>query len=373
MDGDDLSGLLPKPPPPRPARRDAAIAAALRRFDGVADPPAEAPHARAPWGRARWGQVGAFASILFVAAISIPIALKTPSALDPVPASDMPAVEHQVNPGAQAPIGPSPVARNAGSPAGKPGAPPAPAVRAADAPAAPVANKAVQDEDLVRREALASRGAQSPSLYLAPPAAAPPPVAEARVAAPSPDASIAVTGSRVARSAPTPVPPAAMARAAEAASEVVVTGAARPNTASRRGDWNACTVNDPEHSLRGCKGLVNPGAKGAAGVTAAHLADGLALAWAGKWAPAIGAFDKAIALQPKSAFAYLNRGLAHQRNGESARAAADLDRAIRHAPHAARGYYSRSVLRRERGDARGAAADAARAIALDPRYAAILD
>jgi hypothetical protein len=30
----DDTDLLPEPPPPRPARRDAAIDAALRRFDG---------------------------------------------------------------------------------------------------------------------------------------------------------------------------------------------------------------------------------------------------------------------------------------------------------------------------------------------------
>ena len=33
----DPSGWLPEPPPPRPAQRDAAIDAALRRFDGLPD------------------------------------------------------------------------------------------------------------------------------------------------------------------------------------------------------------------------------------------------------------------------------------------------------------------------------------------------
>ncbi len=382
MDGDDLSGLLPKPPPPRPARRDAAIAAAMRRFDRVGDPPAEAAPSRAPArrGTARWGQVGAFASILLVAAIGIPLALKTPSTLDPVPAPDMPAIERQANQDAQIPAGPSPAARNAGSPAGKPAASPAPAApapaaRVASAPvtSVPAANKVAPAEDMARRETLASQVAQPPSLYLAPPPAAPPPVAEARAAAPTPGAAIVVTGNRVARPAAAPAPPAARAEAAELSDEVVVTGAARSRAAPRRGDWNACTVDDPQQSLSGCKRWVNPGAKGAAGVAAAHLADGLARAWQGEWERAIGAFDQAIALQPKSAFAYLNRGLARQRNGEPARAAADLDLAIRHAPYAARGYYSRSLLRRERGDARGAAADAERAVELDPRYAAVLD
>lgn len=365
MDGDDLSGLLPKPPPPRPARRAAAIAAAMRRFDGVADPPAEAAPPRAPGRKARWGQVGAFASILLVAAISIPIALKTPSTPAPVPARDRPVVEHQANPGTPA----GPVARNAAPPGAKPVTSPVPAARGE--PVASVADKPVPE--VVYRKELASPAVQPPSLYLAPPPAAPPPVAEARAAPPSPDASRAVASRRAERSAQLSAPPAAVAEAMDASNEVVVTGAARSRAAPRRGDWNACTVDDPKQSLSGCKRWVNPGAKGAAGVAGAHLANGLSLAWQGEWEPAIGAFDQAIALQPKSALAYLNRGLARQRNGEPARAAADLDLAIRHAPYEARGYYSRSLLRRERGDARGAAADAERAIELDPRYAAVLN
>ena len=37
MPADDDSALLPSPPPPRPAARETAIAAAMRRFDGIAD------------------------------------------------------------------------------------------------------------------------------------------------------------------------------------------------------------------------------------------------------------------------------------------------------------------------------------------------
>ena len=36
----DQTDWLPKPPPPRPARRDAAIETALRKFDGVDEPKA---------------------------------------------------------------------------------------------------------------------------------------------------------------------------------------------------------------------------------------------------------------------------------------------------------------------------------------------
>jgi tetratricopeptide (TPR) repeat protein len=151
--------------------------------------------------------------------------------------------------------------------------------------------------------------------------------------------------------------------------DVVVTGARRrPNAYAARGDWNACTVIDPDESLRGCKALIGIGAKGPAGEAAKHLSNGLALAWHGDLDGAIAAFDQAIALKPKFAFAYLNRGLAYQRQGEIARAAADLDLAIKYAPSAARGYYNRGVLRREQGNRRGADADASRAVQLDPDY-----
>ncbi|RSU29854.1 hypothetical protein BRX39_20030, partial [Sphingomonas koreensis] len=71
MGDEGLSGLLPKAPPPRPARREAAIAAAMRRFDGIADAPAEPQHmpARPPLWKSRWGRAGA--SILLVAMLTV--------------------------------------------------------------------------------------------------------------------------------------------------------------------------------------------------------------------------------------------------------------------------------------------------------------
>lgn len=151
--------------------------------------------------------------------------------------------------------------------------------------------------------------------------------------------------------------------------DIVITGSSvRANPYAARGDWNACTVIDPEQSLRGCKSLIGIGAKGPAGEAAAHLSDGLALAWRGEWDDAIAAFDQAIALKPKFAFAYLNRGLAYQRKDDAAHAAADLDLAIKYAPYTARGYYVRSILRREQGNQRGAKADANRAVELDSDY-----
>lgn len=402
MNEDDLSGLLPKPPPPHPARRDAAIAAAMRRFDGVADTPAEQerPRVRTPLWKARWSQIGAFASVLLVALISIPIALETP----PRQSADLqPPSSANGRGGTSGPSAPATAPQtpdNSGNEAGvaepadrmRTATASAPAVATASENAVPApADKATPFSETARRGALASRLEEVPSASSEPPPApAPPPtnardpslsaparVAEARAGAPAPEPSIVITGSRVVRPARESASPVTVVREATAADgdDIVVSGTRSPprRAAARRGDWNACTVNDPEQSLRGCKRLVNPAVKGAAGRAAARLADGLALAWRQDWDRAIDAFDQAIALDPNSAFAYLNRGLAYQRKGDLSRAAADLDLAVRHAPHAARGYYSRSIVRQLRGDSRGAAVDAARATDLDSRYEAVLD
>lgn len=375
MDGDDLSGLLPEPPPPRPARRDAAIAAAMRRFDGIADPPIAGEPASAPKPprKARWVPLGAVASIVAVALISIPIAVRMPSGPSPQPRPDSSAEQAanmDVRPSAE-PVAPSPMpeaARLAGPPAEMPKPSAAPA---------PTGGTTEPDRELARREAPAFWLEPPPPSTGAPPAdtqAAALPSARAPLAA----SPVVVTGSRVARASPQPAAPAAVAGKAETADErreVVVTGAAlaRPRAASRRGDWNACTVNDPQQSLRGCGQLVNPAAKGLSGAAAAHLADGLALGWRADWQSAIDAFDRAIALKPKLAFAYLNRGLAYQHRGDLTRAMADLDLAVRYAPSAARGYYNRSIVRQRSGDSRGAREDATRAADLDSRYEAVLD
>ena len=185
-----------------------------------------------------------------------------------------------------------------------------------------------------------------------------------------------VTGTRMAPKAMDSVSAVTVAADEESDdSNIVVSGSQRRGSraARRRGDWNACTVNDPEQSLRGCKSLLGTGKRGAGGAAAAHLSEGLAKAWQGDWSGAIERFDQAIALQPRLAFAYLNRGLARQQLGEMDRAAADLDLAIRNAPQSARGYYQRSLVRRMRGDERGASADMARAETLDPRYGALAD
>jgi tetratricopeptide (TPR) repeat protein len=180
-------------------------------------------------------------------------------------------------------------------------------------------------------------------------------------------------------------PPEALARVSDAVAraspaedgvgDIVVTGSRVSRgaaAAARRGNWNACTVDDPQQTLRGCKRLVRSGATGPAGTAGAALAGGLALAWQGDWSGAIDAFDRAIEAQPKLGFAYLNRGLALQHLGEGQRAAADLDRAVRYDP-SARSYYHRSKLRASIDDHRGAKADGARAAELDSDYAPLIE
>ena len=153
--------------------------------------------------------------------------------------------------------------------------------------------------------------------------------------------------------------------------EITLTGS-RAAKAARRGDWNACTIEDPGRSLARCRRSVDPAARGARGRTATQLADGLSNAWNGDLEGATAAFDRAIELAPQSSDAYLNRGLAWRRLGDLDRALADLDRAVRYGPREARAYYHRSVVLRQRGDLRRARADEESAVALDHRYAPLV-
>ena len=130
---------------------------------------------------------------------------------------------------------------------------------------------------------------------------------------------------------------------------------------SRPGDWNACTVNDPTHSLATC-------GEAASG----QVSDGLARAWRGDLDGALAAFDRAIAASSQSGLAYLNRGLIRARKRDDERALDDLDRAVRQAPGSARAYYHRSLVLHRLGEKARAEADAARAVELDPRYRAVM-
>ncbi|QNA85104.1 tetratricopeptide repeat protein [Sphingomonas sp. So64.6b] len=394
--------VLPEPPPPNPARRQAAIDAAMRRFDGVDERPVPqgAPTrsgstrsgstrsgpslsggASPPpwWTRLGRPQLGALVSVALIALIGLPVAMV--SFNDPYGPMSVPrpaAVD-----------APAPTSKSAGSIASpstmiappppvapKPVFPPTlaeiPAVRTPDAltdsnadavaSAPPIAAPAMK----VARDGAAPPATQTSRSELAYRAegSAKPRLAESRFASPP---------GAVAPAPPPPPPPADMA-AESGANEIVVTGMRRaaPVRSIGRGDWNACTVNDPGRSLAACRKQIDPAAKGAAGRAAARLADGLSQAWQGDLDGAIAAFDQAIAIEPRQPLAYLNRGLAYQRSGDLDRAIADLDRAVTYARGSARGYYNRSVLLRQRGDTRRATADEDRAVSLDLRYQAVV-
>lgn len=161
-------------------------------------------------------------------------------------------------------------------------------------------------------------------------------------------ANIVVTASRVQQRQVSRVPLAPLA--------VVQTSA--------RGDWNACTIEDPARALAQCRQAI-------AGAPA-PFADGLSAAWRGDLDGALAAFDAATRRARAFAPAYLNRGLVHARKGDLARAIADLDRAIRIDPNVARFYYHRSRLHAQSGEAQKAQGDARRAVRLDPAYRAVL-
>ncbi len=73
QEGDDRFSL-PAPPPPRPAARKAAIEAALRKFDGIAETPADDGRpSRVPWATRHRGPAVAMMTAALVAVISIPV------------------------------------------------------------------------------------------------------------------------------------------------------------------------------------------------------------------------------------------------------------------------------------------------------------
>ncbi|MET0246224.1 MAG: tetratricopeptide repeat protein [Sphingomonas sp.] len=398
MPGDeDIGALLPRAPEPRAERREAALAAAMRRFDGLADPdaaPAEVARPAnddRPWWRLSGPQAGVAASILLVALVGIPVTLMAPRdevaeqiaanrAPAPAPravdAPSAPAVP-QAAPAPQATEGQADAAPERAAPRDPAPAAPepkttAPPIAAKRAPPAPMREEAIAPPAAVPSDA-APVGEPRPDSRVmarrAPPR--PAPANDARMAAAAPNAEgaqdIVVTGQRVARER------GDLSRRAVASVTALSAESIDPAPAARRGDWNACTIDDPARSLRNCRRAIDADAGGAKGEAAAALGQGLTRAWQGEWRPAIAAFDRAIARDSGNPLAWLNRGLAHRRSGNPARARADLDEAIRLAPRAARGWYARSLLRRDQGDAEGARQDAARAIQLNRRYAALLD
>ena len=411
----DIAAALPEPPPPRPARRDAAIAEALRRFDGGETGNRPRAASSGSWRRRIVRpQFAAFATMALVALISVPVWMSGDHQFGSVspeaPASPVSGAASTPGSGAvtdpaasgsvtrQAPVSPPRASTTTSpsviSPRVEPALPNPPSAivaggsdargAAADAPidgsfdrqrvevrdkanvagfsaseSRPVEAKRLDKNIFARAENGAELGYAVPP---PPPAAAPPAMASMAPRAPaiagmvaadaSPETDLAVTGTRMSESS---------------GGDVVVTGQRRSVAAKGAAyrDWNACTVDDPRQRLEACRKLVDAAAPGSAGRAAARVADGLSRAWQDDLDGAIAAFDQAIAISPRLSFAYLNRGLVYAHKGELDRALDDLNRAVRYAPDVARNYYSRSLLWRQRGDVKRAEADQARAIALD--------
>lgn len=346
MGGDqDIAAALPRPPFPAPARREAAINEALRRFDGADAPPARGERPAPWWSRPIRPYAGALAGAFLVALIGLPWVWTS---------FDQVVVDGKRRPAVESPRQ-EPALADAADPA------PAGAKAETKAPAAadPVERGAPAKLGRIEPRPMPALGTDGPA-----PGRSTEPAADA--AAPGGD-EIVVTGSRIRNPDLTASSPITVI-----GGEEISLADRRASKAEQRGDWNACTIEDPGRSLGRCRGSVNSVALGARGRAAPHLADGLSLAWKGDLEGATAAFDRAAELAPRSAAAYLNRGLAWRRRGDLDRALADLDRAVRLSPEAARAYYHRGLVLRQRGDLRRARADEARAVELDPSYAPLV-
>ncbi len=384
---EDVALSLPQPPPPAPARREAAIDKALHHFDagGAVSHPVgtrnERPPAGSWWGKTNRPQLGVLVAAALVAVIGLPAAWVSITRQTSGPAAEMALHEPEAFPTFDvAPNAPPNSAAPEQSARTEEHSSAARAKIAADAPAerGPAAVAVAQPEAEVQPPAtVATRQARS-SADNEQHSRTATGLAEARLAPPAMMAEAAPLAASPAP-APPPPPPSATAQNANAEAKKMDSFAAggrnkpaamaRARTDDRstvdQAAWNACTINDPARSLSACRQLIKPGAKGSEGRAAAHLADGLSLAWQGDIDRAIAALDRAIAIAPKMSAAYLNRGLAYQRQGDTRRALSDLDQAVRLAPRMAQGYYSRSQVLRQRGDVARANADRARAMALD--------
>jgi hypothetical protein len=386
---DDNIGLsLPQPPPPAPARRDAAIQEAMRRFDARGEPSSEAPIRPEPqrvgswWSKVNRPQLGILVAASLVAVIGLPLAWLTVSQKT-TPATELASRDIADLKTFDVEEAPPPAAMSAPKPPAIAFEPPMVAPPPIVAPGDDEAHLAESAISPAQASATAKR--DPPSMLAEGKSARDANTAGGRRDTMLAQADITASPAMSAPAAPAAAPPPLPLRAEGSAAtksreeladsrDVIVTAARRRGRpVPERGNWNACTIDDPRRSLAACKSLINPGAKGIKGQAATRLADGLSLAWQGNIERAIAAFDQAIAINPKSSLAYLNRGLAWRQKGDGNRALTDLDQAVKLAPNAARGYYNRGLLLRERGDDRRARADQTHAVDLDPDYEAVID
>jgi hypothetical protein len=214
------SQLLPDPPPPRPNRREAAIEAALRRFDGEPEPTIPGRPAGGWWAQSRRPQFAMVMSLALIAVIGVPatwIAIQN-GALNP-PETPTPAARSRSVAPPIAPAAPTPRAE----PRAPTAVPPQSKVEPQEELPGEVA-KAVAAPPTVASDAFATanEGPAAPLAAAPPPPATPPP--------PPP---------------PPPAPPAAAQKVAEGAyGEIVTTGSRirQPNISAERDESEV--VND---------------------------------------------------------------------------------------------------------------------------------
>jgi hypothetical protein len=371
MSDDDLRDALPSAPPPSPARRESAIDAAMRRFDGL--PPE--PRAR-PAGEGRhWlqrPQFGVLVTVALMAVIGLPVAWLTvehskaprqqpiakpvanapPSAVTPSAVTGAPGVSEV----AAAPAPTS--ARRAGTLAARA----MPDAQLAESPATP--QSATRTADVAQRGAAADEGQKAARMASAPVESFAPMVAVPAAPAPPPP--------------PPPPPPPAMAAAepsaagiagrfASNAQEMVVAGARIAAPRGKRADMAACTIDDPRRNLSLCGSVLGISASGSAGVAASHVAEGLRRAWQEDLDGAAREFDTAIEIAPKLPAAYLNRSRLSSRVNANDRALADANKAVRYAPDSAQTYRVRAAVLRRLGKQAQADADERRADEIERR------
>ncbi len=357
---DDIRAILPNSPPPAPKQREAAIAAALARFDGN-DAPSLQPRTKPAgwWRNLRRPQAALIAATLLAVTISVPFALQSPVPFAPS-ASDQTSPTNIAGTSA----GQSRLSETAEEPASS-----APSQKP---------NAVSLDEPSVQQDAslqAAETVNMVPAVPVMPTAAAPaPPAAPPR---PAPSVMAANEATNMLVQGRTEAKSARDLQAAIASSDddardessVVVTGSRVSRSRSpERGNWNACTVNDPDRRLARCRKLADRAPTALRNQVESYLSDGLNQAWNGELEEAIAAFDAAIKVAPDLPAAYLNRGLLYDRQGKSAAAIADLNLAVRLSPKSARAYYNRSILLRKYGEAKRARADELQAVKLDVRY-----
>jgi len=195
-DSDDIISL-PSPPPPRPAARRDAIDAALRKFDGIENAPAERATdkrpSRIPWATMHRRPAGALVTAALIAIVfipAVPLILRN-SPPDVAPQAEVPSQ-----------VQPAPVASTCAGPdcAGQPASEPAKArsdeaVAAPPPPAQPLTPPVAEERREVSPAANDQKAAfEAPAPLIAAPAPPPPPPAEPAAEG---DQNIVVTGGRV--------------------------------------------------------------------------------------------------------------------------------------------------------------------------------